>query len=259
MYKAPPILQLIAGRAFIYLSTKPIHAVEPQELIKIIKQRTGLEIYYYNLLLEGWDNIVLEVNGALIFRFTRRPDILQQHIKELELLPLLNRSLTLRVPNPIYHQTEKPPYYMAYKKIIGDPITNTNTKPITSFLRELQTIDHTKLQQIKRYTPETWKQEYLELHNRIKREIQSHLDQETRKTIDNAFNQFHDSYLDFKPTLCHRDLTKDHILEIDGRITGIIDWGDACVGDPAFDLTGFILGFGEPIAKQLIKELEYPS
>lgn len=36
--------------------------------------------------------------------------------------------------------------------------------------------------------------------------------------------------------LLHSDLKPQHILSVDGRLTGIIDWGDASVGDPAWDL-----------------------
>lgn len=36
--------------------------------------------------------------------------------------------------------------------------------------------------------------------------------------------------------LLHADLKRQHILAVDGALTGIIDWGDASVGDPAWDL-----------------------
>lgn len=36
--------------------------------------------------------------------------------------------------------------------------------------------------------------------------------------------------------LLHADLKRDHVLAVDGRLTGIIDWGDASSGDPAWDL-----------------------
>ena len=238
--------------------------MDPQELIKIIKHDTGLEIYYHNLLLDGWDNLVLEVNGSLIFRFTRREDILQQHIKELELLPLLNRSLTFRVPNPVYHQTESPPYYMAYKKIHGKTITSSINrenlvKTITLFLKELQSIDHKTLEHTQRYTPESWKQEYNELHKRLSREVYPSLELDICESIDSEFSRFHETETEFEPKLCHRDLSSDHILELDGRITGVIDWGDSCVGDPAFDLTGLLMDYGEQVAQKISKNLAYPD
>jgi len=36
--------------------------------------------------------------------------------------------------------------------------------------------------------------------------------------------------------LLHGDLKRDHLLAVDGRLTGIIDWGDASAGDPAWEL-----------------------
>jgi aminoglycoside phosphotransferase (APT) family kinase protein len=34
----------------------------------------------------------------------------------------------------------------------------------------------------------------------------------------------------------HGDMHAQNILSIDGRLTGVIDWGDMCCGDPAVDL-----------------------
>ena len=36
--------------------------------------------------------------------------------------------------------------------------------------------------------------------------------------------------------LLHGDLKTDHLLAMDGELTGVIDWGDASIGDPAWDL-----------------------
>jgi thiamine kinase-like enzyme len=36
--------------------------------------------------------------------------------------------------------------------------------------------------------------------------------------------------------LLHGDFHPRHVYAVDGRITGIIDWGDATAGDPVFDL-----------------------
>ena len=38
------------------------------------------------------------------------------------------------------------------------------------------------------------------------------------------------------PAWCHLDLHGNNVLSIDGRLAGIIDWGDAGAGDPATDL-----------------------
>ncbi len=236
--------------------------MELDKLLRLITDETGILVQSHRVIMDGWDNQVIEVNNETIFRFTRRRETLEQHIKELELLPLLNKHLTLQVPNPVYHQTETPPYYMAYRKIPGKPITRDldekNLETITQFLTELQSIDHIGLRKIPRYTPEAWKQEYHELYQRITREAYPSLKPSTIAKINRVFNELLDAETIFKPTLCHRDLTTDHILESEGKITGIIDWGDSCIGDPAFDLTGLVMGFGEKALKNVSRKLEYP-
>lgn len=234
-----------------------------QELLEVIERDTGIDVVSHRLLLDGWDNLVLEVNDEFIFRFTRRPEILEQHIKELELLPLLNEHLTLRVPDSIHHQTETQPYYIAYRKIPGKPITRSFdievfTKTLTQFLMELQSIDTSGLKKTPRYTITTWKQEYLELHNRITLDIYPKLSSDLRAMITNEFNRFQETLLEFNPVLCHRDLGLEHIMESGGLITGVIDWGDSCIGDPAFDLTGLLMGFGEDAARCISDNLDFP-
>jgi aminoglycoside phosphotransferase (APT) family kinase protein len=41
---------------------------------------------------------------------------------------------------------------------------------------------------------------------------------------------------DGPPTWVHGDLDARNLLVRDGRITGVLDWGSACVGDPACDV-----------------------
>ncbi|MGY1644419.1 phosphotransferase [Geodermatophilus sp. SYSU D00703] len=44
--------------------------------------------------------------------------------------------------------------------------------------------------------------------------------------------------------LAHADLGAEHVLERDGRLTGVIDWSDAAVTDPALDLARLYRDFG---------------
>ena len=40
-------------------------------------------------------------------------------------------------------------------------------------------------------------------------------------------------------SLCHGDLKATHILVDADRLAGVIDWGDAAVGDPLWDIARF--------------------
>jgi aminoglycoside phosphotransferase (APT) family kinase protein len=44
--------------------------------------------------------------------------------------------------------------------------------------------------------------------------------------------------------LIHADLGAEHVFAEHGRITGVIDWGDAAIGDPALDLGRLMRDFG---------------
>jgi len=41
---------------------------------------------------------------------------------------------------------------------------------------------------------------------------------------------------DVPPSLLHGDLHARHLYAVDGKLTAILDWGDACYGDPRYDL-----------------------
>jgi aminoglycoside phosphotransferase (APT) family kinase protein len=44
--------------------------------------------------------------------------------------------------------------------------------------------------------------------------------------------------------LAHADLGAEHILEHDGALTGVIDWSDAALTDPALDFARLYRDFG---------------
>jgi aminoglycoside phosphotransferase (APT) family kinase protein len=51
--------------------------------------------------------------------------------------------------------------------------------------------------------------------------------------------------------VAHADLGAEHILELDGTLTGIIDWSDAAVTDPALDLARLYRDFGPGFLEEL--------
>lgn len=46
----------------------------------------------------------------------------------------------------------------------------------------------------------------------------------------------------FQPCLVHGDLVAEHVLVDSGAVTGMLDWGDAAVADPADDLAWIAVG-----------------
>jgi aminoglycoside phosphotransferase (APT) family kinase protein len=54
--------------------------------------------------------------------------------------------------------------------------------------------------------------------------------------------------------LAHADLGAEHILERDGTLTGVIDWSDAAITDPAVDLALPYRDFGPRFLEALAEE-----
>jgi aminoglycoside phosphotransferase (APT) family kinase protein len=46
----------------------------------------------------------------------------------------------------------------------------------------------------------------------------------------------------FQPTLTHSDLGPAHLLAENDKLVGVIDWGDARIGDPAIDYAWLLNG-----------------
>lgn len=239
------------------------------ELLSIIESETPIEVKKHRFILEGWDNVVIEVNDTWIFRFTRREEVQSQFLKELELLPVLNKYLTLSVPQPVYSRTSKTPYFMGYDKIDGvalksshvnNYLENVSTQ-IGNFLSELHRISGEELQRIEYYDPSAWKAQYQLLFQRIEDELAHNFNSRIWRRVNYVFKNYlgdSENFL-FEPVLSHRDLSGEHILHIIGNLTGVIDWGDACFGDPAFDLTGLYADFGRSFAENIAQRVDLPS
>ncbi|MGW1980495.1 aminoglycoside phosphotransferase family protein [Streptomyces sp. NPDC001889] len=58
--------------------------------------------------------------------------------------------------------------------------------------------------------------------------------------------------------LLHNDLKGEHLLVTpEGRISGVIDWADAALGDPAEDIAGLSLAVGAPAALRIAVRAGY--
>ena len=57
----------------------------------------------------------------------------------------------------------------------------------------------------------------------------------------------HDTTYDGPGAVLHGDLHLRHLLAVDGRLTGILDWADASVGDPVMDLAVLSRDGGETL------------
>jgi len=204
-----------------------------------------------HVLGEGWDNIVFLVNERIVFRFPRRQIAVPLLETETRLLPAIASRLPLPVSAPTHVgvPTEDYPWpFAGYPMIPGrtpDRVAPTEARravaaaPLGGFLRALHAIPVAKVRALGLEDDTMGRLDAprrLQLMTERARVISTRGGPDVQRFVDAA------NALDPRPARCivpvHGDLHVWQLLiDDDGRPTGVIDWGDTHVGDPALDLS----------------------
>jgi aminoglycoside phosphotransferase (APT) family kinase protein len=184
---------------------------------------------------DGYDFEVAIVDDDWVFRFPRRAGVEEALELEIVLLPLLAGVLPVNVPS--FEHISRDPLFVGYRLIRGEPLVDEDAVGVRAFLEALHTIDPSRLpvQQ-----PE-WVEAYREQCAEFERLVLPLLDTDLRPQAKRLFSGA-ETLVDFEPVLLHADLGPEHLLVRDGRLVGVIDWGDARLGDPALDYAWLLNG-----------------
>ncbi len=243
--------------------------LDSRQFAEVIRSHEpNLEVRRVVPIHEGWDSIVFEVNGEYMFRFPRREDVVAQYGMELQLLPLLTERLKTPVPEPAFvgRGDNGRLQFFGYSKIEGRPLLDVATSAeqaaalaaaCASFLGELHAVPVADLSEtgIPTMDAGSCRADLQAFRERIRRDAFSHLSSGVRANVDETWDTFlsRDDNFAFDTTLIHGDLSPEaHILCIGDRISGVIDWGDACVGDPALDFTGLFHACGRSFTERVL-------
>jgi aminoglycoside phosphotransferase (APT) family kinase protein len=204
----------------------------------------GYEVRSITRLGEGLDNAAYEVNGELIVRASKETDPAlrseaTQH--EAQLLAVVAWLSTLPIPEPVFVDAEAG--LLAYFKLPGLPLMyNPVAEParlapaLGEFLSRLHLAPLEKVEDLvdwDTYPLLAWQEDA----QRDYREIAEHLPTAHRPLVENFLGRTPPP----EPRaagFCHNDLGAEHVLvDVEtNAVTGIIDWTDAAIADPARDL-----------------------
>ncbi|MFC2169826.1 phosphotransferase [Acidobacteriota bacterium] len=222
---------------------------------------------HVELLDEGWDFQVFEVDGRWLFRFPKREASVAKLNMERKILSGLGEWVSLPVPDYEYfcvarESSSRP--FAGYRKlpgVAGDASKIVDrimvAQQLGVFLERLHTYPVDKAREAG--VPE-------------ERDLVAHWRDKSReqlKRLDglNVNLDFLRRYLeadtplsfDGKPSLVHSDLWAEHILvdTSSGKVSGIIDWGDTAIGDPAIDFACLYAWYGESWLENVL--VHYPG
>lgn len=216
----------------------------------------------------GWDSFVLEVNGNLIFRFPLRPEIEAELRTESELLRELANVLSVPVPDYKYIWKGDATYthpFVGYPKIEGvhphqlvnSPVRDILAAELGTFISSLHAfpIEQAIEAGVREYSQEAWWRVHAQRSPEVEGVIRPLVSAEQWAQIDAQWHSLVATLKGsaFRPVFVHNDLFSSHIFcdPNSGLLTGIIDWGDAGIGDPAKDFGGLLYDCGSVFTEQV--------
>ena len=184
---------------------------------------------------QGLDNTAFLVQD-LVLRVSDGPDV----VREARLLELVAPRVSVPVPQPRFVDGELG--VLAYPLLPGRPLLGRSSSPgharrLGRFLRDLHSIDPAVLGDLIRSddaNPEEWLEDL---------DGPPDLLAVLSATVPPPADRH---------AVAHADLGAEHLLAVGEDLTGIIDWSDAAVADPALDLARLYRDFGPEFLRSVV-------
>jgi aminoglycoside phosphotransferase (APT) family kinase protein len=202
---------------------------------------------------DGWDSLVLEVDGEWIVRVPRRPQVQEWLETEIRLLPELAPTLPAPIPR-FEHVAGNGVRAVAYRKLRGSPLDVSRpglAGQIGRFLAALHAFPIERARELGAPSHDRdWRDRYRAFVGEVLDRGGSLLgdDRPAAKAMVEAYLG-DDANFAFSPRLIHADLGPAHMLSVGDELTGVIDWGDARIGDPALDFAWLLHGSSSGFAQ----------
>jgi aminoglycoside phosphotransferase (APT) family kinase protein len=183
---------------------------------------------------DGWDVEARLVDGRWVERTPRRPDREEPLRREVRLLPWLAPQLPVAVPRPAV--VAENPLVVRHELIAGTAWDGHGAgvaRAVADAVRSLHRVSATDARRVG--VPDLAPDWYDDFAGVVLPLVDDDLRQRGGWLLDRVA-----AYP--RSSVVHGDLGPAHLLVRDGRLAGIIDWGDCGIGDPALDLAWLLHG-----------------
>ncbi len=224
-------------------------------------------------LSEGWESVACLVNGHLVFLFPKR-DVAEHYLRtEIRLLSELAAHLPLPIPRFDY-VADPPGQHVPFAFVGYELLPDTSSMnwpeevmqadwwkpPVGAFLTALHTFPVSRARELgvrpinqkakltgKAAAPASWRETLSDFYELTRQQAFPLLSGELQRKLARRFERFlaEERHFAFEPVLVHADLWKDHIIlkMQEQQVSGIIDFGDVGIGDPAMDVWPSLLPY----------------
>jgi aminoglycoside phosphotransferase (APT) family kinase protein len=194
----------------------------------------------------GWDNRMFRLGDEMVVRLPSGPAYALAIEREQRWLQYLAPQLPLCVPEPIASgepHADYPRSWSIYRWIVGDSLHDTEGvdlvtlgREIGEFLSALHAIDATggpnpgPQNFYRGGSLSVYAEQTAQAIDALGDKVDGHL-------VQKLWRRAMESSWDRKPLWVHGDMSAGNLLVKDGKLCGVIDFGQLAVGDPACDLT----------------------
>jgi len=187
---------------------------------------------------DGWDSLVLDVDGEWIVRIPRREPV--REILELEVRLLPELAPALPVPIPRFEHVAEGVRAIAYRKLEGEPVDVSRPSlgaQLGSFLSALHAFPVKRAHELGVTGHDRgWRGRYDAFARGLLERVGGMLGDDRPRAEEMLADYLDDpANFSFEPRLIHADLGPEHNLAHAGELSGVIDWSDTVIGDPALD------------------------
>jgi aminoglycoside phosphotransferase (APT) family kinase protein len=188
--------------------------------------------------------------------------------REACLMSRIAESLPLPVPKPTFHQPAERCAFSSHERIPGAPLTRARWERLPPAAREAAAAElgqflaalHALPTEpgLRCGLPVIELSAYATALRPAALHLAAHLHVDTARRLEAALTAWSNPSSDMwpaAPSLLHRDIAPGHVLfnARSGRLTGVIDFGDLAVGDPARDFVYIYEDFGETLLADVLR------
>ncbi|MEN8114748.1 MAG: phosphotransferase [Actinomycetota bacterium] len=232
-----------------------------REVREVIERHLGTSAGTVRAIPGGWGHFTFVVDERWVMRFARTEAIAEQDRIERLVLPVIETSVSFRVPRFEYEGVVRGLSYVGYRFIPGRPLEERDVPSLVELsalgqlVHELHSIDTADVSNLLGggATAAAWQDRYRDLRTRATAELPDVLDQSLLNSVEIAFTRFFDAPFRFDPVVVHGDLGTSHILVDDiSGLVGLLDFEAVTIGDPAIDFVGVMVTLGPEVCQAVI-------
>ena len=203
--------------------------------------------------------------GDQVIRVARHVEAARALEREACVLSKIAPRLPLPVPRLTYHALQGCPPFTLHQEIIGEALTREIWEGMPDSAREKAASDLATFLKTLHALPIKIGLECglvqidaAKIAGRLREEatktIQGSLEPEVQRSLDRTLERWSSQRDDQRPAMLHCDIGPGHVLYDPStlRLTGVIDFGDLVIGDPARDFIYIYEDFGPLILQEIL-------